>query len=102
MSKGINEEEKEYIKYNIEGFFKHFKLEERIKKISDDIHKLQKLRLEINNEFKNLSSQSNINKNLNNNNNNDNNTNNILAKSASSLAMLKKMNQFQINQKKRI
>ena len=90
MSKGINEEEKEYIKYNIEGFFKHFKLEERIKKISDDIHKLQKLRLEINNEFKNLSSQSNINKNLNNNNNNDNNTNNILAKSASSLAMLKK------------
>ena len=90
MSKGINEEEKEYIKYNIEGFFKHFKLEERIKKILDDIHKLQKLRLEINNEFKNLSSQSNINKNINNNNNNDNNTNNILAKSASSLAMLKK------------
>ena len=90
MSKGINEDEKEYIIYNIDGFFKHHKLEERIKKFSDDIHKLQKLRLEINNEFKNLSSQSNINKNLNNNNNNDNNTNNILAKSASSLAMLKK------------
>ncbi len=88
MSKGINEDEKEYIKYNIDGFFKHHKLEERIKKFSDDIHKLQKLRLEINNDLINLSSISN--KNVNNNNNNDKNTNNILTKSASSLAMVKK------------
>ena len=88
MSKGINEDEKEYIIYNIDGFFKHHKLEERIKKFSDDIHKLQKLRLEINNDLINLSSISN--KNVNNNNNNDKNTNNILTKSASSLAMVKK------------
>jgi hypothetical protein len=89
MSKGINEDEKEYIIYNIDGFFKHHKLEERIKKFSDDIHKLQKLRLEINNDLIYLSSISN--KDVNNNNNNDKNTNNILTKSASSLAMVKKM-----------
>ena len=88
MSKEINEDEKEYINYNIDGFFKHHKLEERIKKFSDDIHKLQKLRLEINNDLINLSSISN--KNVNNNNNNDKNKNNILTKSASSLAMVKK------------
>ena len=88
MSKGINEDEKEYIIYNIDGFFKHHKLEERIKKFSDDIHKLQKLRLEINNDLIYLSSISN--KDVNNNNNNDKNTNNILTKSASSLAMVKK------------
>ena len=101
MSKGKDDYEKKYIKYNIEEFFKHFKLEERIKKISNDIHNLQKLRLETNNDLKDLS-QFNTNNNVNINNNiGKNNNDNILAKSASSLAIYKNPDSTSAKSKKK-
>ena len=102
MSNKIDEYEKEYIKYNIKEYFKHFKLEERIKKISNDIHKLQKFRLEINNNLKDLSTYINSNKNSNITYNNDtSNNDNILTKSASSLTMYKNTESISTKPKKK-
>ena len=42
----LSNEEKEYIKYNLKGFFKHFKLENRINKVKDDIKKIIQLKKE--------------------------------------------------------
>jgi len=48
MEKKISKKERDYILYNIRGFFKHYKIEQNINKISIDIINLQKMQEEIN------------------------------------------------------
>ena len=49
MEKTISKKERDYIIFNIRGFFKHYKIEQNISKISIDISNLQKLQQEVNN-----------------------------------------------------
>ena len=49
MEKGITKKERDYILFNIRGFFKHYKIEQNINKISIDISNLQKMTNEVNN-----------------------------------------------------
>ena len=49
MEKGITKKEKDYLTFNIRGFFRHYKIEQNINKISIDISNLQKLTDEVNN-----------------------------------------------------
>ena len=49
MEKGITKKEKDYLTFNIRGFFRHYKIEQNINKISIDISNLQKLTNEVNN-----------------------------------------------------
>ena len=48
MDKKISKKERDYILYNIRGFFKHYKIEQNINKISIDIINLQKMQEEMN------------------------------------------------------
>lgn len=48
MEKKISKKERDYISYNIRGFFKHYKIEQNINKISIDIINLQKMQEEMN------------------------------------------------------
>ena len=48
MEKKISKKERDYILYNIRGFFKHYKIEQNINKISIDIINLQKMQEEMN------------------------------------------------------
>lgn len=52
MDKKISKKERDYILYNIRGFFKHYKIEQNINKISIDIINLQKMQEEMNNLLK--------------------------------------------------
>jgi len=47
MEKKISKKERDYISYNIRGFFKHYKIEQNINKISIDIINLQKMQEEM-------------------------------------------------------
>lgn len=49
MDKTISKKERDYILFNIRGFFKHYKIEQNINKISIDISNLKKLQEEMNN-----------------------------------------------------
>ncbi len=49
MEKGITKKERDYLTFNIRGFFRHYKIEQNINKISIDISNLQKLTDEVNN-----------------------------------------------------
>ena len=42
----ISNEEKEYIVFNIKGFFEHLKLEKRIKKVEKNIEEIIKMKKE--------------------------------------------------------
>ena len=55
MEKSISKKEREYILFNIRGFFKHYKIEQNINKLSIDISNIQKLEKEVNNIIKDLS-----------------------------------------------
>ena len=55
MEKSISKKEREYILFNIRGFFKHYKIEQNINKLSIDISNIQKLEKEVNNIIKELS-----------------------------------------------
>ena len=54
MDKRISKKERDYILFNIRGFFKHYKIEQNINKISIDIYNLQKLTEEVNNLLSDL------------------------------------------------
>ena len=43
MEKGITKKERDYILFNIRGFFNHYKIEQNINKISIDISNIQKM-----------------------------------------------------------
>ena len=55
MEKSISKKEREYILFNIRGFFKHYKIEQNINKLSIDISNIQILEKEVNNMVKELS-----------------------------------------------
>ena len=54
MKKSISKKERDYILFNIRGFFKHYKIEQNINKLSIDISNLQKLEKEVNNTINEL------------------------------------------------
>lgn len=54
MEKTISKKERDYIIFNIRGFFKHYKIEQNISKISIDISNLQKMQQEVNNMLSEL------------------------------------------------
>ena len=54
MDKRISKKERDYILFNIRGFFRHYKIEQNINKISIDISNLQKLTEEVNNLLSDL------------------------------------------------
>ena len=56
MKKTISKREREYISFNIRGFFKHYKIEQNINKLSYDVSMLQRMQEEI----KNLQNEFNI------------------------------------------
>ena len=67
MENGITKKEKYYISFNIRGFFKHYKIEENINKLSIDLSNLQKMEQEINNLQNELDELNKINEEMNNN-----------------------------------
>ena len=54
MEKGITKRERNYILFNIREFFKHYKIEQNINKITIDISNIQKMGEELNNIINNL------------------------------------------------
>ena len=68
-SLSISKREKDYILFNIRGFFRHYKLEQNINKISIDISNIQLLEQEVNdllsklNEYKEEFNKNLLNKN---------------------------------------
>ena len=54
MEKSISKKERDYILFNIRGFFKHYKIEQNINKLSIDISNLQKLEKEVNDKINEL------------------------------------------------
>ena len=54
MEKGITKKEREYILFNIRGFFNHYKIDQKINKISIDISNLQNMAEEVNNLINDL------------------------------------------------
>jgi hypothetical protein len=54
MEKGITKRERNYILFNIREFFKHYKIEQNINKITIDISNLQKMREDVNNKINDL------------------------------------------------
>ena len=66
MDRRISKKERDYILFNIRGFFRHYKIEQNINKISIDISNIQRLTEEVNNL---LSDLNNINKEVSNSNN---------------------------------
>jgi len=54
MEKGITKRERNYILFNIREFFKHYKIEQNINKITIDISNLQKMGEELNNIINDL------------------------------------------------
>ena len=60
LSLSITKREKDYILFNLRGFFRHYKLEQNINKLSIDISNIQILEQEVNNLLSELNELNNI------------------------------------------
>ena len=60
LSLSITKREKDYILFNLRGFFRHYKLEQNINKLSYDISNIQILEQEVNNLLSELNELNNI------------------------------------------